>query len=93
MAEKRQFGDIAQVTVHDEARRAVISFNATGGDLPLGFKTLEPTNNNDDAYNAMLAIATLGLQYGAPGQSQHVHVRYDDAGSEPHELKEISIHQ
>jgi hypothetical protein len=48
---------------------------------------------NDDAYNAMLAIATLGLQYGAPGQSQHVHVRYDDAGSEPHELKEISIHQ
>ena len=35
-----------------------------------------------------------GLQYGAgaPG-GQHVHVRYDDSGSESKELDEISIHQ
>ena len=76
MAEKIQFGEITQVMVNDEPRSAVISFNATGGDLPLGFKTLKPTNDNDNAYNAMLTIATLGLQYGAgaPG-GQHVHVQ------------------
>jgi hypothetical protein len=93
MTEKKQFGEVTQVMVNDEPRSAVISFNATGGDLPLGFKTLKPTNDNDNAYNAMLTIATLGLQYGvgAPG-GQHVHVRYDDSGSESNELDEISIH-
>jgi hypothetical protein len=94
MAEKIQFGEITQIKVNDEAKSATFAFNALGGDSPLGFKTLRLTKDNENAYNAMLTLATLGLQYGsgAPG-GQHVHVRYDDGGSEAMELDEISIHQ
>lgn len=94
MTEKIQYGEITEILVNDESKSARIVFNAVGGDFPLGPKILKPTRDNDDAYNAMLTLATLGLQYGAgvPG-GQHVHVRYDDNGSESMQLDEISIHQ
>ena len=94
MVEKIQFGEITQIVVNDEAKSTSFAFNALGGDAPLGFRTLRLTKDNDNAYNAQLTLASLGLQYGvgAPG-GQHVHVRYDDSGSEAMELHEISIHQ
>lgn len=94
MTEKIQFGEITQIVVNDEAKSASFAFNALGGDAPLGFKSLRLTRDNDNAYNGQLTLATLGLQYGAGvAGGQHVHVRYDDSGSEAMEIDEISIHQ
>jgi len=93
MAEAIQFGEITAVKVHDEPKSAEFTFNAVSGSGTLGFKVLKPTRDNDEAYEAMVSLAILGLQVGGgiPG-GQHVHVRYDQTGSEANELDEISIH-
>lgn len=93
MAEAIQFGEITAIKVHDEPKSAEFTFNAIAGSGTLGYKVLKPTTDNDEAYNAMVSLAVLGLQVGggAPG-GQHVHVRYDETGSEAKQLDEISIH-
>jgi|GEM_PF-2476748 len=92
MGEVIQFGEITSIKVNDESKSAEFTFDAVAGTGPLGPRVLKPTKDSEDAYNAMVALAVLGLQVGAPG-GQHTHVRYDDSGPEKNELDDISIHR
>jgi hypothetical protein len=92
MTEIIQQGEVREIKVNDESKSAEIIFYAQFGNGTLGFNTLRPTKDNDEAYNAMVSLAVLGLHYGTLG-GNHVHVRYDNSGSEAMELDEISIHR
>jgi hypothetical protein len=88
MAEIFGIGDINYLTVHDESKTAVIGFTAIN---PPGFVELKITRDSDDAYDAMVSAAAVGLHLSTTAGHQ-VHVRYDDSGDEAFELDEITIH-
>ena len=89
MAEIFGIGDINYLTVHDESKTAVIGFTAINP--PVGFVELKMTRDSDDASDAMVSAAAVGLHLSTTAGHQ-VGVRYDDSGDGAFELDEITIH-
>ena len=52
--------------------------------------TLKLSNDNDSAFSAMTAVASIAVQFGdaaTPGQAPNLHVKYDDNDMEIDELE------
>jgi len=89
MTDVTAIGEVLSLTVQDEEKKATIEFDPDTTDPIV---TLKLTNKNDTAFNAMVTLCTLAIQFGSTSPPfNHVHsVRYDSGSKE---IKEIRYHR
>ena len=89
MPDVNAIGEVLSLTVQDEDKKATVEFDPDTTDPIV---TLKLTNKNDSAFNAMVSLCTLAIQFGGTSPAfNHIHSVPYDSGSK--EIKEIRYHR